>query len=207
MTKKILIAVSSVVILAILTGIWVSGEAAAKNPEIFKRFRRQVGALGQVTSSNSGQLVITRRSGEEVAYLLDENTKIKDRAGNELSSSELQPDSWVIVLSPRGEQIDQAARLVVVLPGDFDPENMVRARGMVAGIDEAASQVTLKTPLGEELVIQYGPETIFRGQASDISRLQVGMWARIFSQKLEKAAFWLTVRSTTRAYLIGEIRN
>jgi len=209
MTKKILIAVSAAVIVTLLAGVWISAEAAAKNPEILKRFRKPAGAIGQVISSDSGQLVITKRSGEEVTFLVNEKTTFSDRAGYELTSSDLQQDSWVIVLSPRGEQNSQEARQVIILPDDFDPENMVGARGVIAGIDEGASQVTLKTRLGEELVINYGPETIFKGQAPDISSLQEGMWARVFSQKLEAGGLLAdTVRSTDPVRtLVGEIVN
>ena len=207
MTKKILIAVSAAVIVTLLAGVWISAEAAAKNPEIFKRFRKPAGAFGQVTSSNTGQLVITKRSGEEVTFLVNESTTFRDRAGNELTSGDLQPGSWVIVLSPRGEQNSLEARLVVVLPDDFDPENVVGARGVIADIDQDASQITLKTRLGEELVINFGPETIFKGQAPDISSLQEGMWARIFSQKLEAGGLMAdAVRSTDPVRtMVGEI--
>jgi len=209
MTKKILIAVSAAIIVTLLAGVWISAEAAAKNPEIFKRFRKPAGALGQVSSATTGQLVITKRSGEEVSYLVDENTTYRDRAGNELTSSDLEQDNWVIVLSPRGGQNNPEARLVVILPDDFDPENMVGAKGVIASVDEDASQVTLKTRVGEELVINFGPETIFKGQAPDISSLQEGMWARIFSQKLEAGGLMAdAVRSTDPVRtVVGEIVN
>lgn len=207
MNKKVILIVAvALVVITVLAGVVITGQAAAKNPELLRRFRKPRAAVGQLETATADMITITRRDGEQVSYALDEMTHIRDRQGSSLTLADLERAGWVVVVTPRAGQDEGTARLVIVLPDDFDPDTLVHARGVIQGVDEGAGTIRLKTRLGEELTFEYGPDTLFKGQALDPAGLAAGMWARINSQQLDGGGLSANlVRSTDPLRkLIGE---
>lgn len=65
------------------------------------------------------------------------------------------------------------ARLVVVLPDDFDPEAMAGVRGKVTAV--AATSFSVETPQGESQAVMVNDETRYRGGIDGLGALEEGM--------------------------------
>ncbi len=77
------------------------------------------------------------------------------------------------------------ARLVVILPEDFDPTQFEGARGKVVEVNPSASQFTLEKRDGQETVVTTDAETVFRGQATSLADIKEGMLAGVISKESE----------------------
>jgi hypothetical protein len=180
MTKKILIPIVSVLIVALLAGVWVSSEALAQspNPDGGGRLKRLLAArkgLGQVTAIGEDQFTVEKRNGETFTFLVNEATRFFDKDRTELEFDDLTIDRWVIVVGPENETGDRVARLVVLLPEDFDPSNLTGVLGRVITVDQAAQQFSVENRQGEEKTFNVNEETRFIGGVDELSDLQVEM--------------------------------
>jgi preprotein translocase subunit YajC len=180
MTKKIWIPILSVLIVALLAGVWVSSEAMAQSnsPDGGGRLKRLLAArrgIGQVTSIGEDQFTVEKRTGESYTFLVNDETRFFDKDRNELEFDDLAIDRWVIVAGPENEAGERVARLVVLLPEDFDPSNLAGALGRIVTIDQAAQQFSLETRQGEEKTFDVNAETRYIGGVDELSDLQVEM--------------------------------
>jgi len=184
MSKKILIPIVSVLIVALLAGVWVSSEALAQsnNPDGGGRLKRLLAArrgLGQVTTIGEDQFTVEKRNGETFTFLVNDETRFFDKDRTELGFEDLAISRWVLVVGPENEAGDRTARLVVMLPEDFDPNNLAGALGRIIAVDQAAQQFSLENRQGEQKTFDVNEDTRFIGGLDDLSDLQVDMPALV----------------------------
>jgi hypothetical protein len=130
MSKKLLLPVVIALLLALAVGVWGYSAVAAQEGVPRPPLRRLPGVLGQVTAIEADQFTIQTRAGRERTFRFAETTRFTDPERQELSAQDLQTGGWVAVAVARRSGMPPLARLVVILPEDFDPKNWV---GCVAG--------------------------------------------------------------------------
>jgi len=168
--------------------------------------------LGQVTQLGTDQFTLTTRNGVERTFRYDERTRFINPERKLLSAADLVKDGWVAVATQQpgragrllgrplgrlfnrrqgapavGQPASQGqplpARIVVILPDDFDPDQMQVARGQVTGVDPAANQFTLQNRQGAQNTLTVDSETRFTGEAAGLSELEIGMNAFALAEK------------------------
>ncbi len=183
MNKKVLIPIVALVLAAVLSGLLITSQAFAKEGGFADRFRMARRGLGQITSIGAQQFTVQRRDGAEFTISVDENTRFLDSEKNELSFEDLETGRWVVVAPLRSDQAEITARLVVILPADFNPEQFFGARGLVASVDIAAHQFTIRNSSGEEIIFTVDDNTRFMGQAEDLADLEVDLRAIVAAEE------------------------
>ncbi len=193
MSKKLLIPMIAVLVVALLAGVWLTGDALAQGENPQGRLRRARPALGQVTAVGENQFTVQTRNGESRTFLIDENTRIRSKDAKDLSFSDLQVGRWVGVVAPKDSGEQPIARLVVLLPEDFDPEQMQGVRGRVTEIDIAAQAFTLEKRQGEAVTLKVDENTRFTGEVTDLAGLEDGMLAGAVTREQENGDLLATL--------------
>ncbi|MGB6421372.1 MAG: DUF5666 domain-containing protein, partial [Anaerolineales bacterium] len=121
MFKKIYIPVVISALVALIAGVWVSDEAFALDPTPRRRPRKGAHTVGQVTSISKDQFTLQRPNEDEGSFLVDEHTIFRGIDDTELEFEDLSTGQWVRVTAVRNEGGGMLARLVVILPEDFNP--------------------------------------------------------------------------------------
>jgi preprotein translocase subunit YajC len=184
MNKKIWLPVFAALLLALAAGAWMYADAAAQEGRFpLARQRKLPGALGQVTAISAGQFTIQTRAGEERTISFDDTTRFIDPQKQPLSADDLQTGGWVAVAIARQGGEPPLARLVVILPEDFDPANMAGLRGRVVGVDVAGDAFTLEDKNGQATTAKVNADTQYRGQVTALADLQVGMLAQAATEE------------------------
>jgi hypothetical protein len=183
MSKKIYIPILLAVVAAGAIGLLVVNSAFAKEGGILNRFKRANGVLGRVSAIKTNEFTVTRRDGSEMSFLVTDETKFLDRDRNELTSDDIVVGGWVLVAAPGKSGDKLTARVVVILPEDFDPENMAGYRGTIAGVNISANEFTLKTKNEQEVTIAVDENTNYKGEAADLADLETGMGAGVTAEK------------------------
>ncbi len=177
MTKKLAIPVIAATLLALLIGVWAYNDASAQGGGPLARLRRGRGVLGQVTAVADNQFTLQTRQGETRDFLVDENTRFRSREQSDLSLDDLEVGRWVEVFAPPAPDVTPTARLVILLPEDFDPSKIKGLRGLVESVDLTGNLFKLKDRQGEVSSVAVDEQTVFRGQVKSFSELQAGMAA------------------------------
>jgi Flp pilus assembly protein CpaB len=180
MSKKILIPIISALIVAMLAGVLVCSEALAQssNPGGGGRLKLLLAArrgLGQVTTIGEDQFSVEKWNGETFAFLVNEEARFFDKDRTELNFDDLAIGRWVVVAGPENEAGERVARLVVLLPEDFDPSRLAGALGRIIAVDQAAQQFSMENRQGEEKTYGVNEETRFTGGVDELADLQVGL--------------------------------
>ena len=149
MSKRVLILIAISTVVAVAAGLWATGEVLAQEGSFGARLKIARRGLAQVTSIEDDQFTVQKRDGETYTILVDEETVFKNKDQEELGYEDLAVDGWVVVIPKRTETDELLARLVFILPEDFDPTQFAGARGLIASVDLAANQFTLETKDGE----------------------------------------------------------
>jgi hypothetical protein len=133
-------------------------------------------ALGQVTSIGESFFTTKTRNGE-FTLQVTENTVFKNRDGSEASFGDLSVGRWVVGVFVQDDEGNLTARLVVLLPEDFDPSNIkpVRLRGEVDKINNGQDTFTILTPDGRSLTIHVDDNTRWLGTLTELKDLEKGM--------------------------------
>jgi preprotein translocase subunit YajC len=211
MSKKIMVLIVIAALAAISAGfIAVESVLAQDSSGWLQRLRRPHGVLGQVSEVQNNEVTIQKQDGSVVTFLVDDDTKFVDQDRNELSLAELVEDGWIVAtFGPRQPEANQKplARLVVILPADFDPEKMSGYRGVIAGVNVDAGEITIQTRDQQEVTIQVGEDTNFFGQASDLGSLEEEMLAQVMAETLADGSLLAqSVRSSyPAARKVGQI--
>jgi hypothetical protein len=185
--KKIWIPLAALLVVSLLAGAWAVGEAFAQDGigeggflHHLKIARR---GLGRVISVSEERFVVQRMNGEEFTLLVTDETRFRDREGADLSFADLEVGRWVVVVPQRSDGDEILARLVVLLPEDFDPAQFLGARGLVTSVDLAAKRFSLETRAGENLLFEVDETTRFTGEAQDLGDLESGMRAFVIGRE------------------------
>jgi hypothetical protein len=179
MVKKYSLAILAV----ILTGALVVGVASAVETQfgeaaIDAEHPRRL-LIGQVTGLGDNQFEIKSLKGDSHTILVTGETVYRHRASQEEiedGSEALEVGGWVGILNHRDAEGQISARLVVLLPEDFDPDEFrgVRAAGEVDKINNGQATFTIITKAGKELTFSVGDETRFAGGLADFNDLEKG---------------------------------
>jgi len=183
MSKKIVFPIVVAFVLTLIAGLVVSSSASAQSKNPLPRLIRARPTLGQVTSIGNGQFTIETRNGEQRTFQVDDRTRYRSKEKTELTFSDLETGGWVAVVTGRFLNARDLARLVVLLPADFDPEQLDGARGKVSAVNLAASEFTIEDQQGQKTVVTTDEETIFRGQVTSLADLKAGMAVGVIAKE------------------------
>ncbi|HSF83804.1 MAG TPA: DUF5666 domain-containing protein [Anaerolineales bacterium] len=116
---------------------------------------------------------------------MDENTRYLGIDVEGIEFEDLQIGDWVAGIVKPVPDVVPLARLIMLLPEDYDPSQRlgVRARGKVVGVDHAASTFSLETRAGSELTFVVNENTIFKGGVDNLADLHRGMLAAVAGVK------------------------
>lgn len=186
MSKKVYIPILIAVVAALAVGLWAANTAFAKdNNGLAGRFRQRLGELGQVTEIKNNEFSIEKRDGSSASFHVSDATLFRDREGNALTFADLTKGRWVVVRAPQkpGAGDKPEARMVTLLPEDFDPQKAAGAGGAVQAVNQAKNQFTVKNRAGTETTITVDSKTIYKGEATDLAGLKAGMLAMASGEK------------------------
>lgn len=146
-----------------------------------QRHRHPHKGIGQVTAIQDNAFTMKLRDGREITINVTNQTKFRKAGGGEASFSDLQVGNWVMVAGHH-ENDENDARLVVILPDDFDPNAIHHAIGKVKSVDADAHTLTITTRQGDELTVQITDKTRFHGIGGE-SDLKPEMQVRVVYQQ------------------------
>jgi hypothetical protein len=189
MTKKLVLTVVAALVLALVAGLVPWSDAQAQSGGPLARFLRARPVLGQVTAIGQSQFTIKTRDGTQLTFKVDNTTLYRSKDQGELAFSDLKIGNWVGVVNGRFLRARSLARVVVLLPEDFDLDQFEAVRGKVVSVNSGASQFTLEDIDGQDSVVTTDSETIFRGQVTSLTDLKVGMQAGVVSKASEGDGF------------------
>jgi len=134
--------------------------------------------------------VLKTRKGEEVTFIVDENTKYKSRQNQIQGLEDLQPEMVALILSKESASGDNLA--VTIAAGDKDdlPKVDQRLPGKVVEVSE--SGFTLESRDGKQYIVQVNEETVFRslgGKVRGLEDLEEGMLVMAGVQEGEGGEF------------------
>lgn len=163
---------------------------------ILARMLRARSVIGKVTAVNANELTVQTASGDIRNFTLDSRTRYRSRgsagtpgsggAAQNVTNADIKVGNWVAVVEGPAHILSQqpaVARLVIILPDDFNPQNVSGGRGQVVSVDTAAGSFTLKAADGTQQTVKVDNNTQFTGQASNLSDLQPGMSVLAVSEK------------------------
>jgi len=185
MFKKIYIPVVLAALVALFVGVWVSDEAFALDPSSRRRPPKGAHTVGQVTSISKGQFTLQKPNEDESSFLVDEQTIFRGLDDSELEFEDLSTDQWVRVTAVRDEGGGMLARLVVILPEDFDPSEHEGVSGRVSDVDTRVETFTLQTRNSDDVIVTVNEETRYSDGVENFEDLQDGMLAWAGVKKLD----------------------
>lgn len=175
-------------ILALLASLLFSSVALAQaEPRTPERVRGARRGVGRILSIGPDSITLEGRQGFERTFLVDENTRFRSTSGEALSQSDLQSGDWVAGITAPNSQGQQLARLVILLPADYDPSQRLgaHAAGKVTGVDVGAGSFSLHTLRGEDVTFVTNENTIFEGGVETLADFQEGMQAAVSAYRQE----------------------
>jgi len=186
MFKKIYIPVVLAGLMALIVGLWVSDEAFALDPNPRRRPRKGTHTVGQVTSISKDQFTLQRPSEDESSFLVDEHTIFRGLEDAAHQFEDLSTGQWVRVTAVRNEGGEMLARLVVILPEDFDPSEHEGVSGRVSDVSTSAETFTLQTHNRDDVIVSVNEKTSYSGGVENLEDLQNGMLAWAGVKKLDE---------------------
>lgn len=182
MSKKILIPISLVIVLAVAAGaIGTLAVAKASQPAAatVPTASGLKGGWGQVAATGQNQFTVKNKNGE---YTLQVNAQTKFHAwnGEQRLFSDMQVNGWVMVSGSKQSDGSLLARQVILLPQGFDGSQADRrAAGSITSVDEAAGSFSLKTLKGQVLKVNTNASTVFMGLVKNLADLRTGLAASV----------------------------
>ena len=187
MSKKITLSLIVGLILTLL----VSGIAFAneENPNSEHGGRGRL-AYGEVVSVGDATFTLQNLKGEEVTFSVDADTKFRAQGEEAISFANVEIGKKVAVTANK----DSVAKLVILLPDDFQPGERfsVRKRGEIATVDAEAGTFSLLTPNGEELTFTVDEDTHYKGQLTSLDEMQTGWNAGVAAKEQEDGTLLAT---------------
>jgi hypothetical protein len=199
MSKKILIPTIALALVALVAGLWYSSDVYAQGNQpgqpgqtgqpngALRRLLRFNAVLGQVTAVGQSDFTVQNRDGDSLTFKVDDNTRFRGKDKAELALDDLKTGAWVAVIAPRRGTEAGVARLVAVLPDDFDPAKVPAVHaGEIVSVDAKAGTLTLKTLQdGQELTFAADSSTRFRSldnKVQGLGDLQAGLYSLVTSK-------------------------
>lgn len=154
---------------------------------------KRAGTLKAV-DPGAGEFTLTTRQGEELTYLVDEQTRFRSRQDTIAGLEELQEGMLAVVISRQPDDGERIAVLVLAGEEGDLPEFDQRFIGKVVEVGE--DEFTLETRGGEQVSLQVNADTLFRSplnKVSGLGELKEGMLALVMAQEIEDGEY-LAVR-------------
>ncbi len=132
---------------------------------------------GEIIALGSDSLTVQpfAEDGEPFTVRVDENTRYRaPKEGEVITFESLQVGDKVGAIAPPAEEGDPIAKVVILLPDDFDPETFQRhiARGEVWNIDTANGTFTLQARRSnEQVTFSVDENTRFRSRGDTVQSL------------------------------------
>ena len=131
--------------------------------------------IGQVTAVGNNAFTLKLLNGKTVQIAVDEDTRFRKAGGGEASFADITVGRWVAgaVKPPQeGEEGVLHARVVVILPEDFDPaqwKGVHRYPGKVTAV--GSDNFTIQTRDGQSLTFAVTDQTRFRSRDGAVKGL------------------------------------
>ncbi|MDH5606742.1 MAG: DUF5666 domain-containing protein [Anaerolineae bacterium] len=155
-------------------------------------------ALGQITALGDGQLTLETPRGE-VTVLVDEATKFFNTDREEITFSDLEISRWVAGTARPDDDVTLTARLVILLPDDFDPAAAGKALGgRVEKINMGQAQFTLVNRAGEEITVRVNSDTRYLTGLSGLADLEKDMLVFVHAIQQEDGSLLAKAIATGR---------
>ena len=138
---------------------------------------RRPRAIGQITAIGNNQLTVESPRGTHTVLVNDE-TKFFNSDREEINFSDLAVGRWVAGGGERNEESQTiTARLIVLLPEDFSPEDRPGERigGTITQINNGQNEFSLTTRDGESLTISVDDNTRYQGDFTALTDLKKDM--------------------------------
>ncbi len=160
--------------IAILCAILVVGSALAAEDTPQGRGQNIYGVVIAIADDS---FTLQNQDGKLFTYFVDDSTNFRSPEIEAPDFANLELGGKIAVFAPGSDEAYPAARLVILLPEDFDPSQWAeaRTRGEVVSVDIEAGSFTLQANSGEEKSFWVDDSTRFFGQLSSLNDLQVGM--------------------------------
>ncbi len=131
--------------------------------------------IGQVTAVGDNTFTLKLLDGKTVQIAVDDDTRFRKAGGGEASFADITVGRWVAgaVKPPQeGEEGVLHARVVIILPEDFDParlKNIHRYPGKVSTVGN--DSLTIQTRDGQSLTFAVTDQTRFRSRDGAVKGL------------------------------------
>ncbi|MEJ2486616.1 MAG: DUF5666 domain-containing protein [Anaerolineales bacterium] len=180
MFKKISIAVLITILAALSGATLVSAEGQLGQKQSPDNLPNRRGLIGQVVQIGASSFEIESPNGEthqvEVITETIFRTRREGQEG-EVNFSDLETGMWVAVFMQKIDPENLSARLVVLLPDDFDPSNLKikRLMGKVDKINPGQETFEIITRIGDTITFQVDERTHFGGGIDSFDDLEKEM--------------------------------
>ena len=146
--------------------------------------------VAQVTAVDANAFTVTTPNGKTATVQVDEQTAYRLAGGGEASFADIQVGRWVTGRFERtGQEGVLHARVVVILPEDFDPGQWKDARRYKGKVVETGDNtLTIATRDGQTLTFTVTAETKFRshnGEVNGLADLQPDMPVLVIARQQE----------------------
>jgi len=156
-----------------LCALLISGVALAAEDAPQGRVQTVYGEIIAITDDS---FTLQNQNGDLFTYFVDETTNYRSSEVDGPGFTDLFVGGKISVFAPGNTEEYPTARLVIMLPEDFDPSEWsgARARGQVIEVNPDAGSFVVQTNSGEKQAFSVDDTTRFFGQLSSLSDLQVG---------------------------------
>ena len=192
MFKKLSLAALIAALTALMAAALVSADALPSGKNLADRHPNHRMLIGKILEIDADQFTAEGLNGEVHTILVTGETHFRMRGeepgeGEEASFADLAVGMYVGVYNRKDDSGEVSARLVVLLPEDFDPGS-VRGRrilGEVNMVTVGGGFFKLDTRADETLTITVDENTHFAGDLESLEDLEKGAKVGVLVQKLE----------------------
>jgi len=166
MFKKIVIPI----IEAVMLTVSFSGTALAAEDDHPQGIRVRGEVIAVDTAA--GNFQIEKTDGKELTFFVSEQTRFRGEA----QSLEEIKIGWKVGV---GAREDEGGKLWAVLVLSGDPDDYIRARGLVTDVNTSAGKFTIEITDGEKMTFFVDENTRYGGQLGSLEDLQKGWHAGV----------------------------
>ena len=166
-----------IVVLALFAALLSVGSAFAQSPASDLPQRGGRRGVGQILHLEADALTVQGRDGAEIRLLIDKDTRFHALDLSPLEYNDLQTGDWVVATAVLDGSGGWAARVVVLLPPDYDVSQRIgiKAIGRVNSINRDSLSLQVSNRDGESVEFLVNEHTRYRGEVASLEEMQEGM--------------------------------